>query len=1211
MKNYATTKNLYRFFLLVCIMGFLKPIYWANPPSDVYDYQTRPLGEVLIDLGEKYQVFVSYQSKLVKDIQVDFEFKKDERLEDAVDRLLSQTSLSYELYKDQYIIVFKNDKSGNRNAKRIQKKIDQITKLEEKGNLSVVRNSLNPVKRNGILLETALKSIVEKDISGRVTNEVGEPLIGATVRAKGTPQGTLTDNEGRYSITVENEVTTLIVSYIGYATREIAIQDRTTIDITLSEDIAQLDEVVVVGYGTQVKRDVTGAISRIESEELLSIPTPSVDQALQGRAAGVQVNTATGVPGGPVRVLVRGTNSISSGTEPLVIIDGLPLFNDIGGTASGQGGAVPQNPLASINPNDIESIEVLKDAAATAIYGSRGSNGVIIITTKSGSKGSGGLDVNIQAGVTSLTRDQDDIGFANTDQWLQMVNSARVNSGLEAYTLESFNQERGLAGIPDRELTGFANTDWFDELIETGSFYDINLSTSRGYDKGSFFISGQYREDQGVLVGNRFRRISTRINADYEIVKNLSIGTRINLIYTDNHRVRSSGGGRPSGNNQVAFGGFGEANSGALPLYPVFQPNGELWFPQSGWNMRASTNRDNLINDNDQYRAIGGININYDIPFIEGLSIRAEGSIDFIQSNSVLWANTVVREEASYAFNDSRSFRTLNYNAYATYNNTFGNHSLNLVLGTESQENNTAGAFVEGAELNGTAKQVGVPNDIQRVGAFSLGGERYLRAFFARADYKYQGKYLVGLSFRRDGSSIFAEDERFGTFPAASVGWVLTQENFLLDNSIVNFLKLRASYGVTGNQNIPQVTENTYADWGRYGSNNPGDLQNNIGNREVTWETTEALDVGVDFEIAKSRVSGSIGYYRQNVTDLLLRVPIPFSAGLLFGGDSYWANVGDLVNQGLELSIDAVVINSADFVWKTGVNFTTNENEVTRLTDELDNQGNGISTGMTITRTGGRLGAFNIAEYAGIHPEGGYELIYEIDRAATLEDGSPNPDFRQKTGRLIPATRGNLQNHRILREDQTGLPTFFGGFNNTFSYKGLSLDVFFTFQGGNYIYDEGERGNVYIGRGGNILRADLVDNTWEPGNMDAEYPQLRWNNRYDVINEDGSISANQRFDGGGTNRGLDRFLYKGDFLRLRTLRLGYSFPQTLLNNARIKSLSIYVMANNILTFSEFDGWDPEQLVFGGGSQNRNLTQGFINAQLQQIRTYSGGVNFGL
>jgi TonB-dependent starch-binding outer membrane protein SusC len=1151
------------------------------------------LKSALAVLEEKYKVSFLCKSNLVatRMVVTHQEPSVQGGLEEELQSLLKLNGLKYEKIREDFFIVLASIDKGELSVPQLKTRgvpSDRMDITALEAHSSGVHRVANQIRKQDLA------------VRGRVTSAGGEALPGVAVVIKGTTTGVSTDISGNYAITVPDENSILVFSYIGFMAQEVNVAGRSVVNIQLAPDTKALSEVQVVGYGTMEKREVTGAIASVKAEELMRVPAVSVDAALQGQASGVQVSQASGMPGGPVRVLVRGTNSISAGTEPLWIVDGMPLTNEFGGIARG----FPLNPLATINPNDIESIEVLKDAAATAIYGSRGSNGVIIVTTKTGKKGKGVTNIDFQRGVVNLARTPEDIGFASGPQWLAMVDQARVNSGQAGpfNVNQNLNQGRDPNATLSRDQ--YADTNWFDQILHQGSFQDFNMSTSRGFDGGNFFLSGNYRDDEGALIGNRFQRLSTRLNVDFQPINNLTAGARINVSYTRNQRPPM--GGAPSGNSFYAAGGFNQAASGSLPIFPVFK-NGQLFDPLSGNNLLASRpDQGNIRNEVEQYRGLGGLFLEYALPWVPGLSVRSEGSFDIYQSSTIEWANTVVRETSAYAFDHSATFQNLNYNVYSTYNRAFGqNHHLNLVAGTESQLQNQRTRNLEGDNLNGPYPEIGAPNRVLRMSA-GMGGERYLRAFFGRANYRFMDRYLLGASLRRDGASVFSPELRWGTFAAVSAGWIISEEAFMQGLPFVNLLKIRGSFGQTGNQNIPpNITETQFAGWGRYGSRDlgvgAGDLLTNIGAQGITWETTDSYDAGIDFEVLNNRVTGSIGYFVQDAKDLLLATPIPESAGM-FTGHSIWTNIGDMRNQGLEFNIQTVNIDRGGFRWITSFNITTNRNKILRLSPVLDQNPLGIPSGATVTRTGGHLGAFFIADYAGIHPTEGYEQIHEIDRDLFLRTGQT-----VRTGNLIPASNANLINHRFVHEDKTGLPTFFGGFSNTFTYAGFDLNALFSFQGGNYIYDDAERGNRYIGQGGNVLRSDMVGNTWTPENRDASFPVLMWNHRMIISRADGTTYT-ERFDGGGTARGLSRYLYRGDFIRLRNLQLGYTIPANLTSRAHLQGVRVFIAGNNIWTITRYPGWDPEVTLIDNNPQARNLRQGFTGNMLPQTKSYSAGVS---
>ncbi|MEL7118193.1 MAG: TonB-dependent receptor [Bacteroidota bacterium] len=1056
-----------------------------------------------------------------------------------------------------------------------------------------------------LLLFACFPLFSQQTITGQITSVEGETLIGVNIIVKGTAVGTVSDYEGKYELSVNSLSDTLIFSYIGYLEQEVAINNRIVINQVMRQETEALEEVIVIGYGTKKKRDVIGSVSTVTAEEVTKVPGPTFLTGLQGRAAGVQISSSSGVPGAPSSVKIRGINSLSIGTDPLWIIDGMPIYS--GGGLESTRGATKQDPMSLINPNDIASIQILKDAAATAIYGSRGSNGVIIITTKTGSKGKGSINVDYSAGIMNPARTSEDIGFTNTEEWFGLVETARRNSNGGQETPYDPNSvinlfiDNPLARLSREEALAI-NTNWFDQILDQGSFQEISVSGTKGFEDGNLYVSFNYRSDESVLRNNGLDRYSVRANLQFSPIKNLTLDARLNFSYTDNDRVKQQVGGALGNNSGGNSAGFGNANRNTLPWYPIFNsdhPSG-YWNPLSGNNLVASIDRDLLIDRVQKYRGIGGLFVEYAIPFVEGLSLRAEGSFDLIQTSGINWTAATLREFGSHAADEHITNRAINYNVYAKYNRTFGLHSVSVTAGTESQLNYRFLRRMEGQNLTGTYKELGRPNDFLSMTA-RLSGEEYLRAFFGRADYKFKDKYLIGLSFRRDGSSKFNEDYRWGIFPALSLGWIMSDEGFWNNKGIVTFAKLRGSFGQTGNKNIPSnrfVTTYTNSNNWRYG--NPDVIQagtriTNIGVPELTWETTSSYDLGLDFGLWDNRISGSVAYFLQDVTDLLLASPLATSAGL--EGNSIWGNVGDMRNWGVELEVHSNNIQRGNFSWSTDFNLTTNRNEVVRLTPDLDRSGRGLLRGNTVSRTGGRLWTYFMAEDAGVDPERGVNMIWEIDIDRFNETGET-----VKTGRKIPATLGNLQNHRIVHEDRSSIPTFFGGFNNNFRYKGFDLSVLISFSGGDYIYDYEEQRTTDVQYGQVVLRSDLIGNTWTPENPNAKYPELRWQGAYDwswdseVENASSPTGKGDWVQATGNYKNEQanwtKYLHKADFIRLRNVQLGYTFPSAVTERLNLQSLRIFVTGTNLLTITGYEGWDPES---GGGA-------------LPQMRMFTGGVS---
>lgn len=1026
-----------------------------------------------------------------------------------------------------------------------------------------------------------------------------EPIPGATVLEVGTSNGTITDFDGKFSLQVQQGAK-LRVSFIGMLTVETLATPGQSMRILLKPEMEKIDEVMVVGYGAKKRRDVIGSVASVTAEDLAVAPATSLTSALQGKAAGVQITTSSGVPGSQVNIRIRGENSISINTSPLWIIDGMPVYS--GGGLEKTVGSTSQDPLSMINPNDIESVQILKDAAATSIYGSRGSNGVVLVTTKSGKKGVSSTNVDYSTGITMLNRKPEDIGFANTTEWFSLVDQARANSGLSPFDpkdITKFFKDSPLAQI-SRDQAMLVNTDWFDQILRTGSFQEINASSSGGSEKGTYFLSVNYSDTKSVLKENYFDKFSIRSNVEFSPVEHLKIGTRLNLSYTNNTRVAQQVAGATGNNSGGASAGWGSANRGALPWFPIFNashPSG-YWNPMSGANLVAAIDPRYHRDEVEQYRGIGNVFLNYNVPFVKGLTLRSEASGDVIVNNSVFWVNQFLRENGSYAVERSALRRSFNYNVYGNYDRTFAkDHNVQATFGAEWQTIDQYVRDMAGQNLKGNYQQIGSPMDYLEIYG-GLNFEEYLSGFIGRFDYKFKDRYIVGVSLRRDGSSKFLADRRWQTFTAWSAGWIISDEPFFNLPS-VNMLKLRGSFGQTGNKDIPSnLFETTFSNdrLNRYGDAeliSGGSRIENLGMPTLTWETTNSYDVGVDFGLFENRVSGSLAYYLQDVTDLLLQSKLPPSVGV----GVLWNNIGDMRNYGLEFNVSSTNIHKPvhKFKWTTDFNISYNKNKVMQLTPMLDRQGRGVERNGTISVKDGSLWAWYMCDYAGVDPDKGVDMIHEIDY-----DLWQNTGKTVKTGRLVPATQTNLERNRFIHESKTRVPVFSGGMTNRFSFKNLDLMFHLSFAAGHYLYDYEEQRSTSVQYGQVVLRKDLLGNTWEkPGDV-AKYPQLVWDSQYpwgwdvNAPNPDWTGDPNdpkakgtwlasngtQTYGYNNQSSYYSKHLYRGDYVRLQTLQLGYTFSNALLTKVGMKGLRLNATATNLFLWTaEYNGWDPET---GGG-----------------------------
>jgi TonB-linked SusC/RagA family outer membrane protein len=1068
----------------------------------------------------------------------------------------------------------------------------------------------------------------DRSVSGKITGKSdGAPIPGASVMVKGKGNGTVTGPDGKFSITVPAK-STLLISTSGYLQKEVSVGNSQNLAIELIEDVQKLNDVVVIGYGTQKKIDMTGAASTVKGDKLAKVPVSTFDAALQGRAPGVQVSQQGGSPGGAVRIQIRGTSSVSSGTEPLYVVDGMIIYQDIAGITDGRSSNV-LNPLATINPGDIESVELLKDAAATAIYGSRGANGVVLITTKTGHKGQARSNFDFNKGFNKAIKLEN---YATGSQWLSMVDQARTNTvgygvaaGQEKFdpltlvsnTLGTQNGASGTRFGPGttwtRSVADATNTNWRDLMIQDGSFTDVNFSSSNGFDKGGFFISGQYRDEDGIITNHKLQRYTIRSNLDFAASDKLKVGAKLSFTYLKFQQPQLGIGNDGSGvgrQNFGATGGWGQVNSGALPIMPVYNADGTYFEPLRGRNTVSGSDLNNFNSRQYQNRFLGNMFLDYQV--IPSLSFRTELSADFLNSNSIWRTNDVIRY-LPVGQEQGRYISSYSTNGYFTYNKKFGtDHEISATAGAEMQLTATRRQDYAFEGVSGNGYEIGeISSSNQFITAVSgiLSDSRFT-SYFGRANYKYQRKYLLGLSFRRDGSTAFGPNNRYGNFPAVSGGWIISNENFFQKSSLLkpfNFLKARASYGQTGNANITSFAYlNNYASWPVYGQS-PGYGLSSIANPNIGWEKNNQLDLGIEFATLSNKLRGSIGYFNRVSKDMLLNVAVSPSNGIGTGSSSVITNIGDLRNRGFELELNTTNIELKNgFRWNTDMNFTLVKNKILRLSPQYNilptgsaPTVTGIVQNVTITKPGGTLGAYYLAQSAGLDAQG-FETVYEIDKNVLKGNNTT-----VRTGNILRATSTNVNNNKMVMDGKSSIPTWYGAFTNTFSYKGFELLVLLTFQGGNYLYDALEEQNSYVRTGTNVIRAEVVNNSWTPTNKNAKYPILTWNMRDN--NTVGGVPAPQTL-GSRT----DRFLYKADFIRMKTIQFSYNLPSSVLKRMHLQNLRVYANVQNLFTITSYPGYDPEYVYLGASSQDRNLSQGFISAApVPQVRTFNTGISIGL
>ncbi len=1141
--------------------------------------ENQPFEKALEVIEKTAEVKFLYLSGIVSDQEtLSIDVMKG-TLETVLDRICDPYKLAYEL--DGHFIIL---------TKKSQKRIEN--------------------KETFSLAGSSISAIDEFVVKGKITDEGGDALPGTSILEKGTANGTISGPDGGFVLSVTSGEAVLVFSFVGYLTEEIAVNGRSNVDVVMMPDIASLEEIVVIGYGTQKKSDVIGSVSTVKGQDLNMTSIANFDAGLQGMASGVSVLSKSGKLGAPSSIKIRGANSITLGTEPLWVIDGMPVFNDPNGVGSSN-----QNPMSLINPNDIESITVLKDAAALSIYGSRGSNGVIIVTTKTGKQGQSSTSINFTTGISQVSRKPTDVGYTNTDEWFAIMDEATLNSTNGKKTFNINDTYRNMPNAdPDQRIGRDVidvlsiDTDWYNEAFRNGTFTDLNISSSRGFDKGAFYLSGNYRSDKGVVDHNQLDRFSLRSNLSFEPLKNFTLDAKINLSYTDNERRNDD---------------LTTITKWSLPWMPVYDPDSPMdyWNPYTQSNIVARNDPENTLNNVKQYRALSNISLNYNVPGIEGLSIKSEFSTDLIQSNLVIWRGTGINLDGdnnpiAAAEEETVTFTSINYNIYPSYVRDLGRSRINVLVGAESQRNSQYLRRMAGQGLSGNYQELGIPG--QRISMQAqLKGERYLMGFFGRFNYTFDNRYMFGISARRDGSSVFSPDYRWGNFIAFSGGWVLSEENFMSWIGRGTYLKLRASFGETGNQNVPpNLQVINYFQEAVYGSldvASNGTVPTNLPVTDLRWETTKSTDIGLDFGFLHDRINGTIGYYNRFIEDMFLEKQLPSSAGISPSQDRIdyltfrflsevdgtqtnrvWSNIGNMVNSGLEFEMNSVNIENNRFRWSTSFNISFNRNIIKQLTPELNETG--LISPYHISKTGNKRHVWFVADYAGVNPDNGVPYIYALDQNIYSETGET---IRLKTATgsdsLIYATVDNLRDNRFIQGEKSSDPVWYGGLSNTFEYAGFDLKFLFSFSGGNYILDYDRQVAVVPNPNRQLLR-EVLENSWKKPGDESKYPQLV---RDGIMEIDGEMISGFTDE----DRYHNRELYKADFVRLRNVTLGYNFQGKLLDKLKLQGTRLYLSGNNLWTYTTYPGFDPEGTPGADGAQILRW-----NTPVPQLRSYIVGID---
>lgn len=1026
-----------------------------------------------------------------------------------------------------------------------------------------------------LLCTVAVQAATMSDIrvSGTVVSE-GEPLPGASVFVKGTKNGTVTDIDGRYSISVPADGT-LVFSFIGLQAQEHKVGGRTVINVDLVPDNTQLEEVMVVAYATAKKYSFTGAASTVKGDEIAKLQTSSVSRALEGTVAGLQASAASGQPGTDAEIRIRGIGSINASSAPLYVVDGVPYDGSVN----------------SINPEDIASMTVLKDAASAALYGSRGANGVIIITTKQG-RADSKTTVNVKASFGGSNRAVRDYDRIDTDQYFQLYWEALRNQyalSTDKYTPQTaaaqaskdlvgklmgggpnpygpnYPQPVGTDGKLVAGATPLWNFDWQDAMEQQALRTEVGLSVSGGGDTNQYYFSAGYLNDKGIALESGYERFNLRSNITSEITKWLRAGVNMSFAHSmQNYPVSSD----TKTSNVI---NAGRLMNGFYPIYQMnndgtykldsdgnriydfgsYRPSGSM----ANWNLPATLPTDKSERMKDEFSGRTFL----EVTFIEGLKFKTSFNFDLINYNSLDYTNPKIGPAVNTGGGASREYdRTFSWtwNNILTYDKTIGEHHFNILAGQEAYS-------YRYDVLVAARSNMAVPDMPElAVGSLVTAGNGYridysLVGYFLNAQYDYQDKYFFSGSYRRDGSSRFAPGTRWGNFWSVGASWRIDREPFMLATTgWLSALTLKASYGAQGNDNLGTY----YASSGLYSIvSQAGEnalVSDRLATPDLKWETNLNFNVGIDFSLFNNRFSGSFDFFQRRSKDLLYSRPLATSLGYT----SVDENIGALKNTGFEMDLKGTLIHTRDFMWRLGLNLTHYKNAVT----DLPRKDMPI-TGVTRLKEGRSVYDFYLREWAGVDPDNGDPLWYK-----DVKDAQGNITGRTTTNDYAQAD--------YYYVDKSSLPKVYGGFNTAFSYKGFELSALFAYSIGGYIVDRDI--TMLWSNGSSAGRAWSTEmlNRWTPENRYTDVPALK------------TVSNNW-------NSNSTRNLFNNSYLRMKNITLAYNFPQPMIKKISLNSLQLFVQADNLLTVSKNQGLDPEQGITG-------LTY----YRYPAMRSISGGIN---
>lgn len=1011
----------------------------------------------------------------------------------------------------------------------------------------------------------------EKVVTGKVTSADGETLPGVNILIKGRSAGTVTDADGNYSIAAPGPESVLVFSYIGFSQEEIVVGNQSVINVIMTPSLETLSEVVVIGYGVVKKSDLTGSVSSVKADELKAVPVTSFDQALQGRAAGVQVTQTSGAPGAETSIRIRGVSSILAQNEPLYVIDGMLVNSNTNDVTAGGGVGTTSpriGPLSAINPSDIESIEILKDASATAMYGSRGTNGVVLITTKRGKKGVNSVNFESYYGVQEISHKVD---LLNAQQFAELRNEARINAGQTPVYVNPANLGKG--------------TDWQDEIFRVAPMQNYQLSFSGGDDKTQYVISGGYFDQEGIIINTDFSRYTFRTNINREISKRFSVGTNFSYAHTKGNTTNTG--------LQVFTPGVVGSALGMNPILPVYNPAEEGGYTKENdagiviGNPVAEALEHKALSTTT--RLLGNVEARY--KFTDALEFKTTFGIDGVfardRAFAPRWLKSAQGSRGEAGIATLEAMTWLNENTL-TYDKNVGEKSnINAVVGYTLQEfnNERLASYV----FDITDPRMGYNNlrGGTNVQPPTNGTMRWsMVSYLGRVQYSLNSKYLFTVTGRVDASSKFSKENKYAFFPSAAVAWRISDESFMENVDMISDLKLRSSIGIIGNQAIgPYASLPLVAPYGEGVFNNGptaipyySSQPTAYNNPNLKWETTRQFNIGVDVGLWEDRVTLSADYYKKYTYDLLLNTPIPVTSGF----NETILNIGNVENRGFDLEINTINTTGA-VKWNTALNFSTFRNKITKLATDSDVM---LGSGL-ILREGESIGTFYGYQFQG---------IFQTDEAASSsavmnkqQNVPGNEETRARAGDR--QYRDIVPDNIIDDKDRTiignALPDFTWGLNNNISYNRFNLSFFIQASHGNDMVNLNQQA-LQDFRGTQNVSAEAGLNRWTPTNPSNKYPRALANQTIDV----GILSS--------------AIIEDASYVRLKNITLGYDLPPSILERAHVKNLRVYVSATNLVTLTDYSGYDPEGSAYGTTTAMPGIDQG----RYPLTKTYLVGLNIG-